>query len=119
MFSTSCQLSCCLWVTFVLHGHAFKDNKANNNKDNSFTMRNLSQLTEINIYCKIPHPTTPVVLYFGPPSQSWLVFAAYCQTPILAKSKRLGVDFVFPLSQSQSQESEPHTKEQLPDKTGS
>ena len=42
-----------------------------------------------------------------------------CQTPILAKSKRLGVDFVFAPSQesqSQSQESQPHRNPVVPGK---
>ena len=39
----------------------------------------------------------------------------YCQTPVLAKSKRLGVDFVFPLSQ-ESQESQPHQNLVVPGK---
>ena len=33
-------------------------------------------------------------------------YRVFGQTPVLAKFKRLGVDFVFPLSQSQSQQ--PH-----------
>ena len=45
---------------------------------------------------------------------SWiyLIQWIFCPTLVLAKSKRLGVDFVFPLSQShsQSQESQPHQK---------
>ena len=37
-----------------------------------------------------------------------------CQTPVVAKSKRLGVDFVFPLSQ----ESQPRQKLVVPGKLG-
>ena len=44
----------------------------------------------------------------------------FCQTPILAKSKRLGVDFVFALSQEsqsqESQESQPHQNPVVPGK---
>ena len=45
--------------------------------------------------------------------------AFHCQAPILAKSKRLGVDFVFAPSQesqSQSQESQPHQNPVVPGK---
>jgi hypothetical protein len=42
---------------------------------------------------------------------------SFCQTPILAKSKKIGVDFVFPLSQeSHSQESQPHQNLVVPGK---
>ena len=40
----------------------------------------------------------------------------FCKTPVLAKSKRLGVDFVFPLSQWQSQSQQPHQNLEVPGK---
>ena len=42
----------------------------------------------------------------------------YCQTPVLAKSNRQGVEFVFPLSQPQSG-SQHHQNKALPDNLGS
>ena len=47
-----------------------------------------------------------------------------CQTPVLAKSKRLGVDFVFTLSQQQQQQQQqqwqqqPYQKKELPGNLG-
>ena len=47
--------------------------------------------------------------YNGMPFDSIYTLSVYCQTPVLSKSKRLYVDFVFTLSQTQQSKSEkPH-----------
>ena len=48
--------------------------------------------------------------------QQRLSCVEYCQTPDLAKSKSLGVGFVFPLSQWLSQGSQPHPNIVVPGK---
>ena len=42
------------------------------------------------------------------------VLTLYCQTPVQSLKSRLGVDFVFPLSQEQQQEQQEQQQEQQP-----